>query len=240
MHISFVIPAYNEEKWIGPCIESIRALNDPWVHEIIVVDNASTDATAAIAGSYPGVTVVREERKGIAFARQRGLNVATGDLYAGIDADTRVTYAWLAIVKKHFTENPNLACLIGTYFYYDLPPFKQVIITILERMLRIMRLMLGLEENYARGGNTIYRMDSLRAAGGFNTGIKYFGEDIDVMERVRQHGIVTHDISLVAPSSARRMDAEGFWKMLFLYRINAIWQTQSKQPLIRSDVPDVR
>ena len=63
--ISFVIPAYNEEKFIGQCLESVikevdrRSLRA----EIIVVNNASTDRTKEIASSHKGVLVVDEPKK---------------------------------------------------------------------------------------------------------------------------------------------------------------------------------
>jgi glycosyltransferase involved in cell wall biosynthesis len=63
MTISLIIPAYNEEKYIGSCIEyALRHAHDH-VDEIIVIDNASTDNTKKIAESYPGVRVITEHKK---------------------------------------------------------------------------------------------------------------------------------------------------------------------------------
>jgi len=72
MVLSFVVPAFNEEAYIGDCLESIlqqtKQIQDSI--EIIVVNNASTDRTREVALSYPGVRVVDEPRKGLTFARQ--------------------------------------------------------------------------------------------------------------------------------------------------------------------------
>ena len=95
MNISVVVPAYNEEQYIAACLSSILNQKNEALHEIIVVDNASTDATAQIAASYPGVRVVLEQNKGLPYARQRGLEEAVGDIVAYIDADTKVRPGWL-------------------------------------------------------------------------------------------------------------------------------------------------
>lgn len=80
MKLSFVIPAYNEAENIGKCLDSVfRALEEKECDsEVIVVDNASTDGTAEVAGRYSKVVVVRETRKGITFARQAGLTASGG------------------------------------------------------------------------------------------------------------------------------------------------------------------
>src|SRR5689334_1513313 len=73
MKLSVVIPAYNEEKYIGACLDELITTAGSDIYEIIVVDNASTDRTAAVARKYKGVKVVREDRKGLTRARQAGL-----------------------------------------------------------------------------------------------------------------------------------------------------------------------
>ena len=69
MNISIVIPAYNEEKYIGDCLRSIVATRTDEILEIIVIDNASTDDTAMVAQQFPGVHVVHEPQKGLTRAR---------------------------------------------------------------------------------------------------------------------------------------------------------------------------
>jgi glycosyltransferase involved in cell wall biosynthesis len=96
LFISFVVPAYNEQEHIGACIGSILAAaqEDGARFELIVVNNASTDRTRAIAESYPHVIVVDEPRKGVTFARQAGLERASGELVANLDADTLLPLSW--------------------------------------------------------------------------------------------------------------------------------------------------
>jgi glycosyltransferase involved in cell wall biosynthesis len=110
--LSVVIPARNEESILGACLAALRLQSDP-VDEIIVVDNDSSDGTAAIARSYAGVVVVSEARHGVTYARNTGFDAATTDVIARIDADTIVTPDWAAAIRRAFAAAPDLAGLAG-------------------------------------------------------------------------------------------------------------------------------
>jgi glycosyltransferase involved in cell wall biosynthesis len=92
--ISFIVPAHNEEAWVGRCVAAIRSglesLGEP--HEIIVVDDASSDATASIARQQ-GAQVIRVEHRQIAATRNAGARQAHGDIFFFVDADTLVNAA---------------------------------------------------------------------------------------------------------------------------------------------------
>jgi cellulose synthase/poly-beta-1,6-N-acetylglucosamine synthase-like glycosyltransferase len=87
--ISFIVPAYNEERLIGRTLDSLRAaggaLEEPF--EIIVADDASTDGTARLALAR-GARVVSVKRRQIAATRNAGARKARGDLLLFVDADT--------------------------------------------------------------------------------------------------------------------------------------------------------
>jgi glycosyltransferase involved in cell wall biosynthesis len=89
--ISFIVPAHNEEAWVGRCVSAIRSAVEPLAepHEIIVVDDASTDATASIARQQ-GAQVVRVEHRQIAATRNAGARQAHSDIFFFVDADTLV------------------------------------------------------------------------------------------------------------------------------------------------------
>ncbi|SUS03585.1 hypothetical protein DF3PB_1020004 [uncultured Defluviicoccus sp.] len=102
--LSVVIPAYNAASTIGQTLAAVKRQSlASRVAEIIVVDNASTDATGAIAEQH-GVTVLREERRGPSAARNRGLAGAKGDIVCHVDADAVPTRHWLAELVKPFAE----------------------------------------------------------------------------------------------------------------------------------------
>ena len=89
--ISFIIPAHNEEAWVGRCVSAIRSAlestGDP--HEIIVVDDASSDDTGSIARQQ-GAQVIRVEHRQIAATRNAGARQSGGDILFFVDADTLV------------------------------------------------------------------------------------------------------------------------------------------------------
>src|SRR5207237_2881616 len=89
--ISFIIPAYNEELELASTIASIRAwaLGVTQPYEMIVVDDASTDATAELA-AQAGARVISINRRQIAAARNAGARAAQGDYLFFVDADTRI------------------------------------------------------------------------------------------------------------------------------------------------------
>jgi glycosyltransferase involved in cell wall biosynthesis len=89
--ISFIIPAHNEEAWVGRSISAIRSamlsISEP--HEVVMVDDASSDATASIARQQ-GAQVIRVEHRQIAATRNAGARQARGDIFFFVDADTLV------------------------------------------------------------------------------------------------------------------------------------------------------
>ena len=90
--ISFIVPAYNEETELPGTLESIHsaAAAVGCDHEIVLVDDGSTDATASIGEKF-GTEVISIDRRQIAAARNAGARAARGDIFVFIDADTRIT-----------------------------------------------------------------------------------------------------------------------------------------------------
>jgi len=84
--VSVIIPVYNGERFLAEAIES--ALNQDYPDfEIIAVDDGSTDRSPEILGSYPDLRVIRQENRGVAAARNRGLESSGGDYIAFLDQD---------------------------------------------------------------------------------------------------------------------------------------------------------
>lgn len=118
--LSIVIPAYNEEGYIGKCLDSIAAQTlKP--HEVIVVDNNSTDRTVEIARQYPLVKVIHEKRQHQVFAQAAGFNKATGDILGRIDADSILPPDWVEKIIQAFADDPKLIAVTGGADPYDAP-----------------------------------------------------------------------------------------------------------------------
>src|SRR4051812_1211839 len=86
--ISVVIPVKDDAEMLERCLRGIQNQRRP-ADEIIVVDNASTDDTLAVARRF-GARVVREDRPGITAAASAGYDIARGELIARCDADSVV------------------------------------------------------------------------------------------------------------------------------------------------------
>jgi len=117
-HISIIIPAYNEERYLGRCLDAIAAqIEKPY--EVVVIDNGSADKTAEVAGQYSFVTVLSEPKKGRVFARNKGFMGATGELLARIDADAILPADWTQQVASYYTSPTALktAWTSGPHFY---------------------------------------------------------------------------------------------------------------------------
>jgi len=104
--LSVVIPAYNAERTLPSVLAALRAQNPP-IDEVIVVDNGSTDATAAIARRL-GARLLQVEPPGqVGRARNRGWEAAAGAVVVFLDADAVVDPGWSAGLRRALAEFPG-------------------------------------------------------------------------------------------------------------------------------------
>lgn len=201
MKISVVIPAHNEEKYIGRTLNSIKELDKKdWDVEVIVINGGSTDKTAEIAKKY-GVKVINEPHKGIGFTRQEGLLHAKGEIVVFTDADTVVPKDWLV---KHYTAltAPSVVCTYGGYRYSDgnfplYHLFNYIQPVLVYFAYKLFNLPIASGQNIA-----CWKKKALEI-GGFDENIPVM-EDTDFSLRMKKVGKVLYLPDLLIYSSGRR------------------------------------
>lgn len=114
--ISIVVPFFNSERHIRQCVEALLDQDGGHQCEIILVDNGSTDASAAIVAGYDGLTELEEPTPGAYAARNTGIDRATAPLIAFTDADCVVARDWVQSIL-HGMESPSTAVLVGRCKY---------------------------------------------------------------------------------------------------------------------------
>jgi glycosyltransferase involved in cell wall biosynthesis len=114
--VSVVIPAYNDAALLEKCLAALAA-QTRLADEVIVVDNASTDATATVA-RLAGTRVLSEPRRGITRATALGFDAATGEVIARVDADSRPPADWIERVLA-LLERSGASVVTGPGCFYD-------------------------------------------------------------------------------------------------------------------------
>ena len=210
--VSIVIPAFNEESAIRSCVLAAITQTVP-AHEIIVVDNRSTDRTAQIVrelqaanASAPLILLAQNDEQGLVPTRNLGLDSATGDVIGRIDADSVLEPTWVAEVQKAFLD-PTVAAATGPVLYYDMPLRRfglRADDTLRRAMLRLAR-----EYHFVFGSNMALRATAWRAIRGdvCRDHDDLFHEDIDISVHLYDAGLrATYVPTMVTGMSARRVD----------------------------------
>jgi glycosyltransferase involved in cell wall biosynthesis len=177
--ISLIVPAYNEEALLAATLRALRASADAACvpYEVIVVDDGSTDRTAAIATAH-GARVVSVKLRQIAAARNAGARVATGNLLVFVDADTLVPPEVLrgAIVAfRAGAVGGGSAVRVDS----NVPRWGPVVIAFVSWLMRTA--------GWAAGCFMFVRADIFDRVGGFDE--RYFAsEEIHLSRAVKKHG----------------------------------------------------
>ena len=229
--LSIVIPAYNEEKYLGACLDSLReqTFTD---FEVIVVDNNSTDKTSEIAASKSttlNLRVVHESQKGIAHARARGFAEAKNEIIVSTDSDCTFPPDWLAKIAAHFDEtNPKALSTVAVYGIGVLNYNSQF-----QRGLSELSFTLFLELNDLIGKKNVCGFNfSVRKLGyesseKFDTSLS-MAEDVILGLDLMKQGTVQLDTSIKVFASPRRFES-GSFKTLWTYTksyFQVLWLNQ--------------
>lgn len=217
--VSLVLPAYNEAADLRSCLDAIMAQTVA-PYEIIVVDNNSTDDTAAIAREYPGVRVLNESRQGVVFARSRGFDAARGDVIGRIDAETIIESNWVETVQRVFAADPALSATSGRMHYYDVA-LSTVVDACDGYFRRVLAVDLAARDNaFLQGANMALRVSSWRRVKSHVCNRGGMHEDFDLAIHLQDSGMkVTYNDHLRAGISARRTDV-GFLSYFNYVRVS--------------------
>jgi glycosyltransferase involved in cell wall biosynthesis len=206
VRVSLIVPAYNEEKYISSCLESLK--NQTYKDfEIIVVNNNSTDNTAKIAKKYT-IKVFLEKNKGYHYAANRGVKESRGKYITFCDADCIYPKDWLQKVMNEFDKFQDIIAVYGTAKFYDyntlINPISEIVSTL---TLKIGKLM---GSNPTMGFNFVIKKEAYLRAGGYNPKIyNEIGLDLELGKRLTKIGPVKQNSGIVVYTSSRRFKKDG-------------------------------
>jgi glycosyltransferase involved in cell wall biosynthesis len=220
MTLTAIVCAYNEAQYLPACLFSLLAQTRP-PDEILVIDNASTDETAAVARAVPGVRVVREPRRGLVIARETARRQAQGDILAYLDADCRAPISWVERLEQKLVSSRTLVGVTGPYRFYDWDRSGRVLVRLYD--LAVAPPTHVLVHNVLRlgailyGGNFAVRRDALARIGGFDPTVEFHGEDTNLARRLTPLGRIHICSDCWVWTSARRYRAMGKRQVFGLY-----------------------
>lgn len=183
--ISVVVCTRNGSATLRPCLEALghqRYAN----HEIIVIDDGSTDTVPQIAQSFPFVRYQRQDHAGLSVARNLGARLADGDVIAYTDDDCVPDEDWLVHLALAF-DDPQWVAAGGPNI--PPPPRNAVEAVVAHAPGGPSHVLLQDEEaEHLPGCNLAIRKDALLAIGGFQAPFRVAGDDVDVCWRLREAG----------------------------------------------------
>jgi len=185
--VSIVICAYNAERTMRQCLESLRRLDYP-NYEVIIVDDGSHDATAQIAANFPEFRLIRQPNKGLSAARNVGLHAALGELIAYTDSDCVVDPHWLAFMVRAMAEGGLDGCGGPNYAPHEDGWIEGCVAASPGAPSHVL---IGDERaEHLAGCNMLFRKAALEDAGGFDPQFTAAGDDVDICWRLMDAGYV--------------------------------------------------
>lgn len=208
--ISFIVPAHNEELFLPKTLTAIRsaaqALNIP--HEIIVVDDSSTDRTNPVAREL-GARVINVNRRQIAAARNSGARAAVGELLFFVDADTTVTHEAVSSALKRM-EKGAIGGGAVTYFEDAVPLYARLLLASFGILTRLASL--------SGGAFMFCTKRAFEAVGGFDERL-YGAEDAAMSAALKKEGRFVMLREGVATSGRRVRSVTGLRVLALMLQI---------------------
>ena len=222
--ISFIVPVYNEEKYIARTLENLKGFNLV-PHEIIVSDDGSSDQTVEIARKYADQVVAWQRLKNptIGAARNRGAAVAKYPYLVFIDSTVRIPELnkFFSIALEDFKNHPKL---VGLAVNVQVEPqnatfFDRFFFGMMDRWYQFNNNFLKF--GMAQGKFQMVKTEIYKKTGGFSETL-VAGEDIEFFGKLRKFGATLLEPRLTVFHSGRRAHAVGWPKLLFIWMINGI------------------
>jgi GT2 family glycosyltransferase/DNA-binding beta-propeller fold protein YncE len=218
--VSVVVCAHDAAGTIEECLTSLAALTYPNV-EIIVVNDGSRDATAAIARAQAGVRVIDVPKGGLSVARNVGLAAASGEIVAYTDADVRVDADWLTYLVHTFLTADVVGVGGPNVVPEDDPWMAQCVARAPGGPTHVL-----LDDTVAEhipGCNMAFRRDALLSIGGFNPVFVRAGDDVDICWRLQARGLRLGFAPAALVWHRHRTTIEGFWRQQVGYGEAEAW-----------------
>ncbi len=209
MLVSVVVPAFNEAEYIRACLQALRRQEHPdFEVEILVVDDGSTDQTAAIA-RQSGARVISQARQGVSGARQSGFEAARGEIVASMDADSMPSPDWLARLVRELASAPDTVGVYGPIRLCGGKRYEEWASYSLGGLF--FWLNNCIRKPMFSGSNFAVRRQAWARVGGFDPSWAS-SEDTLLSLKLAQIGRVKFCWEIVVPTSARRI-REGYWSI---------------------------
>ncbi|MCS6927689.1 MAG: glycosyltransferase [Candidatus Binatia bacterium] len=234
MLISVVIPCYNQARFLAEAIESVLAQTYPRF-EIIVVDDGSTDHTAAVARSYSQVTYLHQANQGLSAARNAGWRACAGECVVFLDADDRLLPGALAAGIGCVQDHPECAFVSGHFRYITadgtfLHEYPQIYVARDHYQAFLRGNYIGMH------ATVMYRRSALEEAGGFDPSLRAC-EDYDLYLRIARVRPVCCHKTVVA--EYRQHDHNMSGDALLMFRtvrrvLRTQWAFAAPEPALRS------
>jgi glycosyltransferase involved in cell wall biosynthesis/uncharacterized membrane protein YphA (DoxX/SURF4 family) len=183
--VSVVICAYNAERTMRDCLASLRQL-DYSNYEVIVVDDGSQDRTAEIVAEFPDFRLIRQPNKGLAVARNVGMQAARGEVVAYTDSDCVVDPHWLALMIRAMNAGDFDGCGGPNY-----APHEETMLAacVAAAPGAPSHVLTGDDHaEHLAGCNMIFRKSALLKIGGFDPQFRAAGDDVDICWRLIDAG----------------------------------------------------
>jgi glycosyltransferase involved in cell wall biosynthesis len=208
MRFSVILPAKNEEAYIGAAVASLARQSVPRAeYEIVVVDNNSDDGTSRAAREAGADRVILEQTPGTNFARQRGVRESTGAIVAFLDADSEAPEDWLVHIERNLsregvvaTSGPYDQGFTGITKILD----KLYMHFVMRHIPEVLHFFFRRKAGMLIGGNFGVHRWALERIGGLPK-LKFYGDDgATAMLLSRFAGTVLYDPTLMVKSAPRR------------------------------------